>query len=163
MFQKFITKIMYAIHLKLSVAATILFEIHLWCWHSKNTSVTVSAWWTVPGWLLVSFVSWHLGWIWNFIFHVYLILYVPHASFFKKYSKHCDMLNSLAGTRLQGTLGWNPLSYKKPQKIIIDAFSLGECRNPWILDTNSSLNKAAIAWRHNTIWCFSIEMNNFFG
>jgi hypothetical protein len=54
------------------------------------------------------------------------------------------MLNSLAGTRLHGSLG-NPLSYKKPQKIIIDALSLGECKKPWILDTNSSLNKAAIA------------------
>jgi hypothetical protein len=55
------------------------------------------------------------------------------------------MLNSLAGTRLHRSLGWNPLSYKKPQKIIIDALSLGECKKPWILDTNSSLNKAAIA------------------
>jgi hypothetical protein len=71
----------------------------------------------------------------GYVVVVYLILYVPHASCFKKYSKHCDMLNSLAGTRLHGTLGWNPLSYKKPQKIIIDALSLGECRNHgyWIL------------------------------
>jgi hypothetical protein len=74
----------HVVHLKLSVAATIQFEIHLWCWDSKNTSVTVSTWWTVPGWLLVYFVSWHLGWISNWIaasLQLYLTLCL-HTCFF---------------------------------------------------------------------------------
>ena len=55
---------------KLSLTVTIQFEIHLDV--SKKTSVTVSTWWTVPGWLLVYFVSWHLGWISNWIVAVVL-------------------------------------------------------------------------------------------
>ena len=35
-FLKIITKIMYVVHLKLSVATTIQFEIYLRCWDSKN-------------------------------------------------------------------------------------------------------------------------------
>jgi hypothetical protein len=59
-------KIMYEVHLNLSVATTIRFEIYLWCWDSKNTSATVSTWWTVSGsgWLHTWFLklaTWYLA------------------------------------------------------------------------------------------------------
>jgi len=72
---------------KLIVDATIQVEIHLWCWDSKNTSVTVITRWTVPAWLLVCLFpdTWFIATIFNFMCSTYMI-------FVMIFLKHCNMM-----------------------------------------------------------------------
>ena len=78
---------------KVNKPAKIQFRIHLW-------------YWMMPDWLLVYFISRHLGRIWNCSFCRYTWLYVTtHTWLCGKFLKHWNMANSLmanGGTRTTG-------------------------------------------------------------
>jgi len=70
---------------KVNKPAKIQFRIHLW-------------YWMMPDWLLVYFISRHLGRIWNCSFCRYTWLYVTtHTWLCGKFLKHWNMANSLMG------------------------------------------------------------------